>query len=81
MITVSINGSSKATNPSETGSWARAAAWAIGADPCPASFENKPRLTPLLNAKLKPAPKNPPTAAVPVNTSVNMEMIEGIIFW
>ncbi len=66
--------------PSETGSCAFAAACAIGADPCPASFENRPLFTPLLNAKVKPAPRNPPIAAVPVNTSLNSEIKEGMTF-
>ena len=39
MITVSMNGSRSDTSPSLTGSLARAAAWAMGADPCPASLE------------------------------------------
>ena len=50
MTSVSMKGSSSDTMPSETGSSPRAAAWAMGAEPCPASFENKPRLTPRLKA-------------------------------
>ena len=41
-----------------------AAAWAIGAEPSPASFENTPLATPNLKASLIAAPANPPTAAV-----------------
>ncbi len=40
--------------PSETGSWAFAALWAMGAEPCPASLENNPRFTPLLKVKANP---------------------------
>ena len=43
---VSMNGSTRATTPSETGSSVLAAAWAMGAEPCPASLEKRPRLTP-----------------------------------
>ena len=80
IIIVSINGSKIETIPSETGSCARAAECAIGADPCPASFENNPRFTPWLNANAKLAPINPPTAEVPEKTFLNIEINEGIIF-
>ena len=63
--------------PSETGSSPRAAAWAIGADPCPASLENRPRFTPRLNAYAKLAPRNPPPAAEPVNASRNTATNDG----
>ncbi len=69
-----------ATMPSETGSCALAAECAIGADPWPASLENKPLFTPLLKVNAKPAPRNPPAAAVPVKASVKMEASEGPIF-
>jgi hypothetical protein len=39
MTTVSMNGSSKATMPSVTGSLVRTAEWAIGADPMPGNRE------------------------------------------
>ena len=46
MTIVSMNGSSSATTPSDTGSSVLAAAWAMGAEPWPASLEKRPRLTP-----------------------------------
>mgnify|MGYP006963493864 CR=1 FL=1 len=46
ITTVSKNGSSKLTIPSETGSSVLAAEWAIEADPIPASFENAALLKP-----------------------------------
>ena len=55
ITTVSINGSSKETIPSVTGSLVLTAEWAIGAEPIPASLEN----TALLNPKIK-TPKKPP---------------------
>ncbi len=67
--------------PSDTGSGARAEEWAIGAEPCPASFENRPRLTPLFIANAIDAPINPPTAAVPVNTVEKSEIMDGMMFW
>ena len=77
---VSINGSKIATIPSLTGCSAFAAAWAMGAEPCPASLENNPRLTPLLKAYAMVAPKKPPEAADPLKTSAKMLINEGIIF-
>ena len=68
---VSIKGSRIATIPSEHGSFVRAAACAIGAEPAPASLLNNPLFTPLVNAKENPAPKKPPKADVPVNTFAN----------
>ena len=50
MISVSIKGSKIATMPSATGSLVFAAAWAMGAEPCPASLEYRPRFTPRLKA-------------------------------
>jgi hypothetical protein len=47
---VSMNGSSPATTPSRTGSFVFAAAWATGADPCPASEEKRARFMPQRNA-------------------------------
>ncbi len=69
-----------ATIPSETGSCAFAASWAIGAEPCPASFEKSPRLTPRLKANEMLAPRNPPVAAEPVNKSLPIGMMDGMIF-
>ncbi len=72
IIIVSTNGSNEATKPSCTGCSVLAAACAIGADPWPASFENKPRLTPIVIVLIKTAPANPPVAAVPVKASVTI---------
>ena len=47
---VSMKGSRPATTPSRTGSSVLAAEWAIGAEPCPASEENKARLMPHMAA-------------------------------
>ena len=52
--TVSINGSSKATMPSLTGSWVLAAEWAMAADPAPASLEKQARLAPMTKTPKKP---------------------------
>ena len=46
ITTVSINGSNKATIPSETGSLVLAAAWAIDVEPTPASLEKAALLNP-----------------------------------
>ena len=55
---VSIKVPSIATNPCETGPFDLAAAWAIGADPRPASLENTPRATPNRIAAQTAAPAN-----------------------
>src|SRR5690554_5295173 len=62
--TVSTNGSNNATTPSLTGSDAFVAAWAIEADPIPASFENaalwKPTIiTPIIPPLIAGAAKAP----------------------
>ena len=80
IMMVSINGSKIETIPSETGSLALAAACAIGAEPCPASFEKSPRLTPRLKANEMVAPRNPPVAAEPVKRSLPTAASEGIYF-
>ena len=77
MTSVSRNGSSSDTIPSDTGSSARAAAWAMGAEPCPASLENSPRATPRLKAYANVAPRKPPLAAEPVNASRNTAPNDG----
>ena len=56
-------------------------ACAIGDEPWPASFEYKPLATPYFKLIAKLAPKNPPTAAEPVNTWANIALNDGIIFW
>jgi len=50
-----------------TGSFVLAAAATIGAEPRPASFENRPRATPKRIAAASVAPTNPPVAACPLN--------------
>ena len=70
-MTVSMNGSSRATRPSLAGRSVLTAEWAIGADPTPASFENTPLLIPCIIA-----PITPPAAAEPENASVNINPIE-----
>ncbi len=69
---VSMKVPSIPTTPCRTGSWVRAAAWAMGALPSPASLENTPRATPNRRTWAMAAPVNPPVAAVPVNASVKI---------
>ena len=54
MTTVSMNGSSKATIPSDAGYLVLTAEWAMAADPAPASFENAALLNPVINTPIKP---------------------------
>ncbi len=69
ITSVSMNGSSRATTPSDTGSSVFAAAWAMGAEPWPASFENKPRRTPhIIVTSSAPTPV-PATPAVGLKAS------------
>ena len=68
------------TIPSSTGSSVLEDAWAIGDEPCPASFENAPLATPFWRAKAKLAPKKPPTAEDPVKTWPKICWKEGMIF-
>ena len=72
MTIVSMNGSSSATTPSETGSSVFAAACAIGADPCPASFENSPRRTPHMSVTRNAPTPVPATPAVGLKASRKM---------
>ena len=65
MIRVSMKVPSMAIMPCCTGWLVRAAAWAMGALPRPASLENTPRATPKRSAAHTVAPANPPAAAVP----------------
>ena len=76
-----MNGSRIATIPSSAGSSVLAAECAIGAEPCPASLEYKPLLTPLSKAYAKVAPKKPPVAADPVNASEKIAKKEGRILF
>ena len=77
MMIVSIKGSRIETIPSSAGSSVRAEAWAIGAEPCPASLEYNPLFTPRSKAYAKVAPRKPPVAAEPVNASLKIEINEG----
>ena len=54
MTTVSIRTPSACTKPIFTGSSQEAAAAAQGAEPLPASLENRPRLTPFISTAPKP---------------------------
>ncbi len=77
---VSMKGSSSATTPSETGSSVLAAAWAMGADPCPASLEKSPRRTPhIMVTRMAPVPV-PATPAVGLNASRKMRANVGRIW-
>jgi hypothetical protein len=72
MMMVSMNGSSSATTPSETGSSVFAAACAMGAEPCPASFENSPRRTPHIIVRRNTPLPVPATPADGLNASRKM---------
>ena len=63
ITTVSINGSNKATKPSEAGYLVFTAEWAIEAEPAPASFEKA--------ARLKPTIKTPMTPPTPIAFGLN----------
>ena len=65
MTTVSMNGSSSATYPSRTGYRVRAVAWAMAADPRPASFENTARRKPMMITPIMP-PVMPSGVKAPV---------------
>ena len=67
-----MKGSRRATTPSETGSSVFAAECAIGADPCPASFEKSPRRTPYMSVTRKAPTPVPATPAVGLNASRKM---------
>ena len=49
-----MNGSNKATTPSEAGRRVLAAAWAMGAEPMPASLEKVARRMPQMKAESRP---------------------------
>ena len=67
MITVSRNGSMSAAKPCDMGSWVRTVAWAMGAEPSPASLANAARRKPWINA-----PITPPVTASPLNALLTM---------
>ena len=65
---VSMKGPSIATRPSRTGSSTLAVECAMAADPCPASLENSPRLSPHVKVIQIVAPAaDPPTMLVGLN--------------
>ena len=74
-----MKGSSSATTPSETGSSVLAAAWAIGAEPWPASFENSPRRTPHIRVTRKAPTPVPAIPAEGLKASWKISMKEGMI--
>ena len=61
------------TIPSSIGFSVLEEACAIGAEPCPASFEYSPLFTPLVRAAATEAPKKPPTAAAGENTCTKID--------
>ncbi len=69
MITVSTNGSSRATKPSETGRWVLTAEWAMGAEPMPASLEKAARWKPTMSA-----PSTPPATPSGLKALVTMAL-------
>ena len=72
MTMVSMRGSRRATTPSETGSGVLAAAWAMGAEPCPASLEKSPRRTPHMRVTTKTPAPTPATPAWGSKASTTM---------
>ena len=77
MTMVSMNGSTSATTPSETGSSVLAAAWAMGAEPWPASLENSPRLTPQTAVSTNTPAPAPAMLAVGLNASRKIRVNAG----
>ena len=61
-----------ATMPSRMGSSVRAAAWAMAAEPSPASLEKHARTMPQRNANHTDAPANPPVSAAGVNACLKI---------
>ena len=70
ITTVSMNGSSNATNPSLTGSGVRAVECAIAALPSPASLENTARRNPTMATPNRP-PAMPSGANAPVQMAAH----------
>ena len=70
---VSMNGLSMAIEPWRCGLRVWALAWAMAAEPRPASLEKLPRLAPSRIAAASAAPMKPPAAALPVNAPVKIE--------
>ena len=71
ITTVSINGSNKATRPSEAGYLVFTAECAIEAEPAPASFEKAARLNPTIKTPMIP----PTPMALGLNASVTISEI------
>ncbi|MND44041.1 hypothetical protein D3C80_348680 [compost metagenome] len=69
---VSTNTPSICTKPWFTGCFTSDAAAAFGAEPIPASLENKPRLIPCIIAIDTAAPKKPPAAELKLKASVTI---------
>ena len=63
-----MKGSHRATRPSVSGSSVRTLAWAMGADPMPASLENAARRKPC-----RITPSTPPCTPSGVNAPVRIE--------
>ena len=70
ITTVSMNGSSRPTNPSLAGCGVRAVAWAMAALPSPASLEKMARRNPMTSA-----PSAPPVAPAGVNAPFQIAAI------
>ncbi len=66
---VSMKTSSMPMEACTSGDSAVEAAWAMGAEPRPASLEKTPRAMPMRMAIITEAPAKPPCAAVGVNAS------------
>ena len=73
-MTVSTNGSNRATNPSVVGSSVFTAECAIGADPIPASLENTALQKPRIKTPRKP-PVTPSGEKAPIKID---EIADGI---
>ncbi len=74
---VSANTSKMPNRPCCTGPLVSAAAWAIGAEPKPASLENTPRATPLVMALVMVMPTAPPTTAEGLKAPTKMALSTG----
>ena len=72
MTMLSKNTSKEPHRPWRAGWSLAAVAWAMGAEPLPASWVNTPRAIPMRQAYITVAPRKPPVAAVPVKASWKM---------
>ena len=73
MTMVSMNTSKMPYRPCRTGLVSLEAAWAMGAEPRPASLEKTPRFTPQVMVCMMVMPLMPPTAAVGLKAPWKME--------